>query len=396
MKNKGECILKRILIPVLTVCLFLCACTEPTPSVGVTGSELPSQSIESKPTNTPQYTLSPIITVSQTPVSSAAPTPSVNSTPSVKPTPSATPTPSVMPTPSAVPTPSVMPTPSTTPDEGYGSATVNYPVKSDGSTYTGAEPLDEMTYTVYDPENKRELSESSTEFSFGLAKNGVPSNTTVNNQKRFDSTGYDILAWDNKTSTNEKVLYLTFDCGYKYEDLMERILDTLKEKEVSATFFCTMQYIKNAPEEITRIIKEGHIVGNHTANHPSNCAKISREALAMEILGVNNYLRVKFGYDCKYFRFPAGVYSTSSLELADSLGCRSVFWSVAHRDWDPKNQPGEDVSFETVTSRLHPGAVILLHSTSPDNAAILGRFIDYARDNGYTFRSLDEYAYWNN
>ena len=82
------------------------------------------------------------------------------------------------------------------------------------------------------------------------------------------------------------------------------------------------------------------------------------------------------------------------MDVANGQGYRSIFWSIAHRDWDPENQPGIDVSFATVTGRLHPGAVILLHATSPDNVAILGDFIDYARNEGYEFRSLDEYEYW--
>lgn len=269
-------------------------------------------------------------------------------------------------------------------------------MESDGTTYTGKPSLWEMSYTVYDTENKRGLSETSLGFSYGVAKNDTPHNTTVNNQKRFDGLGYDVLAWDNKTETSEKVIYLTFDCGYKYGDAVPKILDTLKEKGVPAAFFCTIAYVKKAPDEVARIINEGHIVGNHSTNHPSDCAKISREALALEVLGIHNYLRVKFGYDCKYFRFPAGKYSTNALELVDSLGYRSVFWSAAYRDWNPDAQLGEDVSFDTIKAQLHPGAVILLHSTSPDNVAILGKFIDYARERGYTFRSLDEYDYWSN
>ena len=74
---------------------------------------------------------------------------------------------------------------------------------------------------------------------------------------------------------------------------------------------------------------------------------------------------------------------------------KTVFWSIAHADWDPENQPGVDVSYKTITDRLHPGAVILLHSTSPDNVEILGKFIDYCRSQGYEFRSLDEYEHWN-
>ena len=195
------------------------------------------------------------------------------------------------------------------------------------------------------------------------------------------------------TTPDRNRIILTFDQGYE-NGYTSAILDTLKEKRVPGAFFCTLHYLKTAPEVVARMINEGHIVGNHSKSHPSDCAALSRTALAEEVLGVHNHLRTKFGYDAKYWRFPAGVHSENALELVDSVGYRSVFWSIAHTDWDPKNQPGEEKSFQTVTERLHPGAVILLHTTSPDNAAILGRFIDYARAEGYTFRSLDDYEYW--
>jgi peptidoglycan-N-acetylmuramic acid deacetylase len=73
------------------------------------------------------------------------------------------------------------------------------------------------------------------------------------------------------------------------------------------------------------------------------------------------------------------------------MGYTSVFWSCAYADWDVNDTRGGDYAFEKVTSRLHPGAVILLHSVSPDNAEALGRIIDFARENGYEFQSLTEY-----
>ncbi|MBQ8495535.1 MAG: polysaccharide deacetylase family protein [Clostridia bacterium] len=260
------------------------------------------------------------------------------------------------------------------------------------TTTTTAKTLPPVTFDVTDPENTRGLSTERIDFSFGAAKGGKPHSVTVNNQQRYDTSGTNTLAWDNKSG--DKVLYLTFECGYEYGNLTSVMLDTLKEKRVPGAFFCTLHYLKTAPEVVVRMINEGHIVGNHSKSHPSDCAALSRTALAEEVLGVHNHLRTKFGYDAKYWRFPAGVHSENALELVDSVGYRSVFWSIAHTDWDPKNQPGEEKSFQTVTERLHPGAVILLHTTSPDNAAILGRFIDYARAEGYTFRSLDDYEYW--
>ena len=115
--------------------------------------------------------------------------------------------------------------------------------------------------------------------------------------------------------------------------------------------------------------------------------------MADEIAECDNYLRENFGYTSSFFRFPEGAYNENALELVDSMGYTSVFWSCAYADWDVNAAKGGDYAFETVTSRLHPGAVILLHSVSPDNAEALGRIIDYARQNGYEFKALTEYRF---
>jgi len=282
-----------------------------------------------------------------------------------------------------------------TPDEPeVPTVTVSYDAKvlNGGESLSPLPSLPAATFTLLDPENTRGLSTEKIAHSFGAAKGGVAHSISQNNQKRFDSFGTNALTWDNKTE--EKVLYLTFDCGYKYKDLVDQILNVLKNKQVPAAFFCTQDYIEDDSSAVVRMINEGHIVGNHTLTHPSNCAALSREKMVTEVLAVHNFLAVNFGYSCRYLRFPAGVYSENALDAVYSVGYRSVFWSIAHADWDPENQPGVQKSFDTVTSRLHPGAVILLHTCSPDNVAILADFIDYAYEQGYTFRSLDDYEHW--
>lgn len=184
------------------------------------------------------------------------------------------------------------------------------------------------------------------------------------------------------------MLYLTFDCGYE-NGLTNQILDILQEKDVPAAFFCTLDHIKSEPELIARMILEGHIIGNHSSGHP-NFSKISRTQMAQEIETCDNYLREHFGYSAPYFRFPEGAYSESALDLVQSLGYKSVFWSLAYADWDTSSQKGKDYAFRTVTERLHPGAIILLHAVSADNAQALGDIIDYARGQGYAFRSLTQ------
>ena len=175
---------------------------------------------------------------------------------------------------------------------------VSYHVKKKDSTYTGLDSLSEVSYMVSDPYNVQDLDTSKYDFSFGAASNGKPHHITVDNQNRFDRYGTNALAWDNKS--NEKVLYLTFDCGYEYENLTSLMLDTLKDKEVTAAFFCTQSYLNSSADVVARMIAEGHIVGNHSVNHPSNCAVLTKEELAKEVLGVHNYLRVNFGYQSKY------------------------------------------------------------------------------------------------
>lgn len=276
------------------------------------------------------------------------------------------------------------------PEEGAAVVTHIPKVEVSGSTFTGNEPLEIIEFFVPDPENKENLSTEKKSFGFGAAKDGAPHQITIDNQTYFDSLQVGALAWDNRTEG--KKLYLTFDCGYEYENLTVDILNVLKEKEVKATFFCTLDYLRTAPEIVAQMIDEGHIVGNHASTHP-DCSALSREELAWEILGVDNYLRANFGYTSPYFRFPSGEYSENAMDLVHDLGFKNVFWSLAHADWDPKNQPGVSKSFQTITERLHPGAVILLHSTSPDNAVIMGDFIDYARNQGYEFVSLDEYPW---
>ena len=238
----------------------------------------------------------------------------------------------------------------------------------DGETYTGRAPLPLVDFNVSDPENTRGLSTEKHGYGYGIAKDGKPNDISVNNQKYFETNGYKALCLDTKST--DKVLYLTFDCGYE-NGYTAKILDTLKEKQVTAAFFCTLPQVKENPEIIARMINEDHIVGNHSVTHPS-FPTLTRLQMANEIKGMDDYLRTYFGYSAPFFRFPMGEYSDSALDAVGSLGYTSVFWSVAYSDWDLKKQKGEEFAFNTVMSRLHPGAVILLHAVSPDNSAALG------------------------
>ena len=249
------------------------------------------------------------------------------------------------------------------------------------ATYTGLEPLPERTLPIIDPDNLRGLSTTAHNHSYGVSKGGVPHEISVNNQKLYEQYGG--LCLD---TSGEKVIYLTFDCGYE-NGCTGKILDTLKEKNVPAAFFVTLSHVKSNPELIARMINEGHTVGNHSDTHP-NFSTISRTRMVQEIQNLDNYLRTNFGYSSPYFRFPEGACSINALELVQSIGYKSVFWSSAYADWDVSNPKGKQYAYDTVTSRLHPGCVLLLHAVSYDNADALGDIIDYALSQGYTFKAL--------
>lgn len=257
----------------------------------------------------------------------------------------------------------------------------------DESAASGFAPLQAVRYDAPDPQNGRGLSTAKKEHSHGPASGGKAHETVAAFQDAFDR--YGALTLDR--TGGEKALYLTFDCGWEYENLTAKILDVLREKQVPAAFFCTGDHIRKQPALIARMIREGHIVGNHSDTHPSFPA-ISRTQMAKEIETVENELRTGFGYCAKFFRFPSGEYSDSALDLVQALGYRSVFWSVAWQDWDVTKPQGAEKAKQTILDRLHPGAVILLHAVSKDNAAALSDVIDEARSQGYVFRPLSAYT----
>ena len=186
---------------------------------------------------------------------------------------------------------------------------------------------------------------------------------------------------------SEKVIYLTFDEGYE-NGYTAKILDVLKEKQVSGVFFVTMPYVKSQPELVRRMIDEGHIVGNHSVNHPSFPTK-DTATCEKEIMELHQYMLDEFGYEMNLFRFPMGEYSERTLALTQSLGYHSIFWSFAYKDWDPENQPDPTTALERVTSAVHPGAIYLLHAVSKTNTEILGQAIDNFRAQGYTIGKFD-------
>lgn len=189
--------------------------------------------------------------------------------------------------------------------------------------------------------------------------------------------------------SGNKTLYLTFDEGYE-NGYTAQILDTLKKCEVPAAFFVTGAYFDKEQDLIKRMVDEGHIVGNHTQNHPNLHKLGSDEKVKEELKILDDKFYEKFGTHMTYMRPPEGEYSERVLAVAKEAGYKTAFWSFAYKDWVRNSEIGADNALGMVTPYLHDGCVLLLHAVSKDNSDMLERLINYAREQGYQFKSLDD------
>ena len=193
-----------------------------------------------------------------------------------------------------------------------------------------------------------------------------------------------------RADTQEKILYLTFDAGFENGNTAA-ILDALKQHNVPATFFLVGNYLETQPELVCRMVEEGHTVGNHTYSHPDMSAIADAESFRQELEKNEALYREVTGQEMpKLYRPPQGKFCESNLRMAQQLGYRTVFWSLAYVDWYQDEQPTPEQAFEKLVPRVHPGAVVLLHSTSSTNAAILDELLTRWEELGYSFGRLEE------
>lgn len=188
----------------------------------------------------------------------------------------------------------------------------------------------------------------------------------------------------------EKYIYLTFDCGYENGNT-EKILDALKKHGVKATFFVVGHFLETAPDIVRRMEEEGHTIGNHTYHHLDMSKISNKEAFEKEIYDVENKYKEITGKEIsKYYRPPQGKYHTKNLMMAKEMGYETFFWSLAYVDWYQDKQPTKEEAYKKLLGRIHPGAIVLLHSTSSTNADILDELLTKWEEMGYEIKPLSD------
>lgn len=190
--------------------------------------------------------------------------------------------------------------------------------------------------------------------------------------------------------SDEKSIYLTFDAGFENGNTTN-ILDTLKNHDVKAAFFLVGHYLEKEPGLVKRMVEEGHIVGNHTYHHPDMSQILDKESFNKELTSFEDLYKDIIGDELpKYYRPPQGKFNEENLKMANELGYKTIFWSLAYVDWYKDDQPSKEQAFSKLIPRIHPGAVVLLHSTSDTNELILDELLTKWKDLGYTFKTLDD------
>lgn len=189
--------------------------------------------------------------------------------------------------------------------------------------------------------------------------------------------------------TDEKKVILTFDLGYE-KGYTDHIIDVLNQHGVKATFFVTGHWLKNNHNLAQKMVASGHIIGNHTYNHPS-LPQISPEKVKSEVEKLQHEIekitRQKSEY--RFLRPPKGEYSEQVLDQLTKLGYTTVLWSVAIPDWKPM-AGGSAAVIKQVLSQIHPGAIILLHGVSADVDQGLSELLDQIAVKGYKIISIEK------
>lgn len=185
---------------------------------------------------------------------------------------------------------------------------------------------------------------------------------------------------------DEKTLYLTFDEGQN-DTYIDEIVDVLNQNDVKATFFFCKQYILDNPELMKKLVESGHSVGNHTANHyqmPLYANRGGFQKYLNEIFAVEEAFQQVTGTSMdRIYREPKGEYSYRSLQIMKDLGYKTYFWSIAYVDFE--GDLTKEQALEEMTSRMHNGAVYLIHPKNKGNYEALDEFIKTMKGQGYTF-----------
>ncbi|WP_179009089.1 polysaccharide deacetylase family protein [Winogradskyella forsetii] len=219
----------------------------------------------------------------------------------------------------------------------------------------------------------------------------------------FVKTLFPNFIWN--IDTKNKALYLTFDDGPTPE-ITDWVLQTLKDYDAKATFFCIGNNIEKHPEIFQNIIDEGHSIGNHTYNHLKGWKHTTTDYIK-DVEKTQRHLNSKFqtlnsktqdsqfdnlefeDWNLKLFRPPYGKFKSKQSKQIQELDYKIVMWDVLSYDWD--QSVSEEACLKNVTSVAKEGSIIVFHDSvkaSRNLMYVLPKVLEYYSARGFVFKSL--------
>ena len=192
---------------------------------------------------------------------------------------------------------------------------------------------------------------------------------------------FSICVWE--IPSQEKVIYLTFDDG-PHPEATTFVLNTLKDYNAKATFFCIGKNVLDQPDLYERIITEGHAVGNHTFNH-LNGWKTADSVYMEDIAKAKNYI------DSSLFRPPYGKITPFQLRLLakDKFKLTPIMWTVLSGDFDAKLS--KESCLENVLTASNNGSIIVFHDSQKalvNLQFVLPKVLNYFKQKGFRFEKI--------
>ncbi|MCL2570107.1 MAG: polysaccharide deacetylase family protein [Firmicutes bacterium] len=180
--------------------------------------------------------------------------------------------------------------------------------------------------------------------------------------------------------TTKKEVYFTFDLGYE-AGFTNDVLDILKANNIRAIFFLCGNYLKET-DLVTRMIDDGHTIGNHTDHH-RDLPTLPDDAIRKDIADFTTKFNEKYTSEIKHFRPGKGRFDERTLKIANEQNLKTVMWSGAIVDWG-KEPINPTTSSDKITSRIHPGAILLFHISNSGMPKMLEQLVPKLTEKGYT------------
>lgn len=197
---------------------------------------------------------------------------------------------------------------------------------------------------------------------------------------------YFLKAYHKNDQIKDKVVALTFDDGPNMF-FTPKVLDLLKKHNATATFFCIGENVKKYSENLKNVVKDGHLIGNHSYSHKNAFGFLSTKKVMEEIEKTNKIIEEKTGLKVQFFRPPFGVTNPNIAKAVSYLKFHTFGWSIRSLDTIAKDP---EKVYHKIISKIKKGDVILLHDNSELSVDVLEKLLQYLEQNHFKTITLDK------